>query len=141
VLRLHGGSQNESSAKEEFSQMQAQVCLEDNAGFLACFKTPSARKRLLLASFMNIFNNLGGTPVIAVYQAILFAEIGFVGNKTLFLSGFYGLAGFCGVLVNLVLVADRMPRKQSMRKFHLTRTFHMTDFKQGSELRFSLSTL
>src|SRR6202012_953593 len=101
VLRFHGGLQNESFAKEEFSQMQAQMCREGNAGFLECFKTPSARKRLFLGSFVNIFNNLGGTPVIAVYQAILFAEIGFVGNKTLFLSGFYGLAGFCGVLINL----------------------------------------
>jgi hypothetical protein len=125
VLLFHGGSQHENSAKEDFSQMQAQLCSEGNAGFLECFKTSSSRKRLFLGSFVNVFNNLGGTPVIAVYQAILFAEIGFVGNKTLFLSGFYGLAGFCGVLINLALVADRMPRKQSMCKFYAARTFYI----------------
>lgn len=84
-----------------------------------CFTTPSARRRIWLGIFVNIFNNLGGTPVISVYQSKLFQQIGFVGAKTLFLSGFYGMAGFAGVITNITLVADRLGRKKSMCKLLL----------------------
>jgi hypothetical protein len=76
-----------------------------------CFRMTSARRRIALGVFINIFNNLGGTPVISVYPPQLFRQIGFPGLRTLFLAGFYGLEGFVGVIINITLVADRMGRK------------------------------
>lgn len=94
--------------------MYEQIAIEGQGGFMECFRTPSARKRIALGVFIMVFNNLGGTPVIAAYQSRLFEEIGFAGLRTLFLSGFYGLAGTVGVIINIALVADRMGRRSSM---------------------------
>jgi len=81
---------------------------------MECFRTSSVRKRIALGIFITVFNNLGGTPVIGAYQSRLFQEIGFTGLRTLLISGFYGLAGLVGVIINIELVADRMGRKTSM---------------------------
>lgn len=94
--------------------MYEQIAIEGQGGFLECFRTPSARKRIALGVFITVFNNLGGTPVIGAYQSRLFQEIGFTGLRILLISGFYGLAGLFGVIVNIALVADRMGRKTSM---------------------------
>lgn len=98
----------------EFTQMHEQVVTEGQGGLMDCFRTPSARRRIALAVFIYVFNNLGGTPVISVYQSKLFQEIGFPGLRILLISGFYGLAGSFGVIINLTLVADRMGRRTSM---------------------------
>jgi hypothetical protein len=116
MTRIHGGL-GEEFVGREFTQMHDQIIAEAAARqspWIDCFSTPSSRKRMWLGIFVNIFNNLGGTPVISVYQSKLFQEIGFTGTKTLFLSGFYGVAGFAGVITNITLVADRMGRKKSM---------------------------
>jgi hypothetical protein len=118
MMRIHGGL-GEDFVAREFTQMHEQIVAESGARqsrWIDCFSTPSARKRMYLGIFVNIFNNLGGTPVISVYQSKLFQEIGFTGTKTLFLSGFYGMAGFAGVITNITLVADRLGRKKSMCK-------------------------
>ncbi|KAH8799763.1 MFS transporter [Xylogone sp. PMI_703] len=116
MMRIHGGL-GENYVAREFTQMHEQIVAETAArksSWIDTIATPSARKRLYLGIFVNIFNNLGGTPVISVYQSKLFQEIGFRGTKTLLLSGFYGLAGFAGVITNITLVADRLGRKTSM---------------------------
>ena len=118
MTRIHGGL-GEDFVSREFTQMHEQIIAEREANqsrWIDCFATPSARRRMWIGIFVNIFNNLGGTPVISNYQSKLFKEIGFTGTKTLFLSGCYGLAGFAGVLTNITLVADRMGRKDSMCK-------------------------
>lgn len=114
-MRVHGGL-GESFVNREFTQMYEQSAIEGQGGFMECFRTPSARKRVALGVFITVFNNLGGTPVIAAYQSVLFQQIGFTGLRILFLAGFYGLAGLAGVLINISLVADRMGRKTSMCK-------------------------
>jgi hypothetical protein len=81
---------------------------------MECFRTPSARKRIALGVFITVINNLGGTPVIGAYQSRLFQEFGFTGLRILLISGFYGLAGLVGVIINIALVADRLGRKTSM---------------------------
>ena len=119
MIRIHGRL-GEDFVAREFIQMHEQIIAETEARqsrWVDCFSTPSARRRMWLGIFVNIFNNLGGTPVISVYQSKLFEEIGFTGTKTLFLSGFYGMAGFAGVITNITLIADRLGRKQSMCMF------------------------
>ncbi|KFY89647.1 hypothetical protein V500_05566 [Pseudogymnoascus sp. VKM F-4518 (FW-2643)] len=113
LMRVHGVL-GEEYVNREFTQMHEQISIEGQGGFRECFKTPSARKRIALGTFITVFNNLGGTPVITAYQSQLFTQIGFPGLQTLFFSGFYGLAGFIGVLINIGLVADRMGRRTSM---------------------------
>lgn len=115
-MKVHG-SLGEDFVNREFTQMYEQISIEGQGGFKDCFSSPSARKRIALGIFITVFNNLGGTPVITAYQSRLFRQIGFTGLHTLFLSGFYGLAGFMGVLINIGLVADRMGRKSSMCKY------------------------
>ena len=113
LIQVHGGL-GDDFINREFTQMHKQIAVEGQGGFMDCFRTSSARKRIALGIFINVFNNLGGTPVISVYQSQLFRQIGFTGIRTLFLSGFYGLAGFFGMILNIVLVADRMGRRTSM---------------------------
>lgn len=115
-MRIHGGL-GENFVAREFTQMHEQIVAETAARksrWIDTIGSPSARRRMYIGVFVNIFNNLGGTPVISVYQSKLFQEIGFTGTKTLFLSGFYGMAGFAGVITNITLVADRLGRKKSM---------------------------
>jgi Sugar (and other) transporter len=113
LMQIHGGL-GEDFINREFAQMHEQITAEGNSGFLDCFRTKSAWTRMALGIFINVFNNLGGTPVISVYQSTLFKQMGFTGLRTLYLSGFYGLAGLVGVIINITLVADRMGRKTSM---------------------------
>jgi hypothetical protein len=94
--------------------------MEGEGGFMECFRTPSARKRIALGIFITVFNNLGGTPVIGAYQSRIFQEIGFTGLQILLISGFYGLAGLVGVITNIALVADRIGRKTSMYEYYRT---------------------
>jgi hypothetical protein len=56
--------------------MYEQIAIEGQGGFMACFRTSSARKWIALGVFITVFNNLGGTPVIGAYQSRLFQEIG-----------------------------------------------------------------
>jgi len=122
-MRVHGAI-GDDFVDREFNQMHEQNSIEGRGRFTDWFRSPSARKRIALGIFINVFNNLGGTPVITAYQSQLFTQIGFPGLRTLFLSGFYGLAGFVGVLINIGLVADRMGRKTSMCKScHLPKFF------------------
>jgi hypothetical protein len=126
-MRVHGVV-GDDFVNREFTQMHEQISIEGQGGFRDCFISPSARKRIALGIFVNVFNNLGGTPVITAYQSRLFIQIGFPGLRTLFLSGFYGLAGFIGVLINISLIADRMGRKTSMCKFlHLPKVLFVAD--------------
>jgi hypothetical protein len=112
-MQVHDGL-GEDFINREFAQMHEQIAIEGQGGFMDCLRTPSARKRIALGIFINVFNNFGGTPVISVYQSQLFRQIGFTGVRTLFLSGFYGLAGFVGTILNISLIADRMGRRTSM---------------------------
>ncbi|RFU33988.1 hypothetical protein B7463_g2353, partial [Scytalidium lignicola] len=114
ILLMAHGALGEDFVSREFNQIHQQIVVDGQGGFRECFTSPSARKRLAIGIFINVFNNLGGTPVITAYQSQLFTQIGFPGLRTLFLSGFYGLAGFVGVLINISLVADRLGRKSSM---------------------------
>ena len=119
MMRIHGNI-GEDFVAREFLQMHEQIVSETQAKqsrWVDCFSTPSARRRMWLGIFVNIFNNLGGSSVISVYQAKLFEEVGFTGTNILLMSGFYGLAGFAGVVTNISLVADRLGRKQSMCMF------------------------
>lgn len=113
LMQVHGGL-SDDYINREFTQMHEQIVIEGQDGFMDCSRIPSARKRIALGIFINVFNNLGGTPVISVYQSQLFRQIGFTRVRTLFLSGFYGLAGFMGTVLNIALVADQMGRKSSM---------------------------
>jgi hypothetical protein len=113
LKQIHGGL-GDDFIDREFTQMHEQITIEGNSSFLDCFRTQTAWKRMALGIFVNVFNNLGGTPVISLYQSTLFKQIGFTGLRTLYLSGFYGLAGLIGVIINITLVADRMGRKTSM---------------------------
>ena len=124
MMRIHGKMGEEYIARE-FTQMHEQIVAETVARqsrWKDCFATTSARRRMWLGIFINIFNNMGGSSVISIYQAKLFQEIGFTGDRTLLLSGFYGLAGFAGVITNITLIADRLGRKQSMCMSSLTLT-------------------
>lgn len=113
LIQVHGRL-GDDFINREFTQMHEQIATEGQGGFMDCFRTPSARKRIALGIFINVFNNLAGTPVISVYQSQLFRQIGFTGIRTLFISGFYGLSGFFGMILNIALVADRIGRRTSM---------------------------
>lgn len=117
LKRVHGGL-GDDYTNREFVQMYEQIAIEGQGGFTECFRTSSARKRIALGIFITVFNNLGGTPVISAYQSRLFQEIGFTGLRVLLISGFHGLAGLIGVIINIALVADRMGRKTSMCEWY-----------------------
>lgn len=59
---------------------------------------------------------LSGSLAIQNYQSLLYASLGFKDRKAILISGFYGIMGIIGQIVNLVVVSDKWSRKNTMCK-------------------------
>jgi hypothetical protein len=81
-------------------------------------------RRTVTAIIVLQLGILSGSLAIQNYQSLLYNALGFTGQKSLLISGFYGLMGIIGQLINLAGVSDRWPRVRTMCK-HILREFHI----------------
>ncbi|KEF51771.1 uncharacterized protein A1O9_12108 [Exophiala aquamarina CBS 119918] len=120
VLRkLHNRPEdpNETTAKEEFIQIQRQIELERaeniNKGWGHLFKKPSYRKRLLLGFGTQFIAQSTGVLVVNNYQILLYRSLGITGSLPLLLNAIYNsIAAFMNYINSIVL--DRLGRVRIM---------------------------
>lgn len=117
IKRLHGNiGEDDSFFRAEFSQMRDQIRFEKsvtNIGWGEIFRTPSNRKRLLLAVLVQVFTQLSGINVVNYFQTDLYKSLGMTGHMPTLLAGVYGLVGPIANVVCLYYV-DTWGRKKTL---------------------------
>lgn len=92
IKRLHGNiGHDDTFFRAEFSQMREQIRFEKsvtNIGWGEVFRTPSNRKRLLLAVLVQVFTQLSGINVVNYYQTDLYKSLGMSGHMPTLLAGY-----------------------------------------------------
>lgn len=59
---------------------------------------------------------LSGSLAIQNYQGLLYASLGFHGQRSILISGCYGFMGIAGQIINLLGVSDKWSRERTMCK-------------------------
>ena len=108
------GGEDTPELRAEFSEILSGIELElqQSEGFTwKELMLPSNRLRMFIAITIQLCQQLTGNTSLAYYAPQIFATIG-AGNKTLFITGFFGLAKIAGVLIFLLFFVDRVGRKK-----------------------------
>lgn len=113
LIWVRGGSDT-SEVRAEYSEIMAGVELEIQQSEGVTYKElllPSNRLRIFIAISIQLCQQLTGNTSLAYYAPQIFATIG-AGNKTLFITGFFGIVKIAGVLTFILLLVDRVGRKK-----------------------------
>jgi sugar porter (SP) family MFS transporter len=100
--------------RAEFAQILAGIETEIHASEGLTWKElllPSNRYRMLIAITIQLCAQLTGNTSLAYYAPQIFATIG-AGNKTLFITGFFGLVKIAGVVTFQIFLVERIGRKK-----------------------------
>lgn len=97
VLRfLHDDGSNDDWLQSEFSEIKATIDAEKAAtapGWLIMFQVPQWRRRLTLATLVQVFTQFTGINVIGYYQTIMYEALGITGKTNLLVAGIYNCVG------------------------------------------------
>ena len=99
---------------EEFAEILAGVEAEIATSEGLTWKElllPSNRYRMIIAITIQLCAQFTGNTSLAYYAPQIFATIG-AGNKTLFITGFFGIVKMAGVLVFQIFLVERIGRKK-----------------------------
>lgn len=117
LLRLHADPNDPTDglARVEFYQIQQQVRIDRTLGssWMHILKTPSYRKRALLAFGTNAIIQCSGVLVINSYSTILYASLGYDPSKQLLLLALWTSVSL-GLTIIGALVIDKFPRNKFM---------------------------
>ncbi|OTA91483.1 hypothetical protein M434DRAFT_388524 [Hypoxylon sp. CO27-5] len=117
LRKLHYNGSNEDWIQAEFSEIKMTIDAEKSntaPGWMIMFKVPQWRRRLLLATLVQVFTQFTGINVIGYYQTIMYKALGFTGGKELLVAGIYNCVGPLANLFFITLLADRIGRKRPM---------------------------
>jgi sugar porter (SP) family MFS transporter len=112
LLWVRGGVDS-SEIRAEFQEILAGVELEIRESEGVTWKElllPSNRYRMFIAITIQLAQQLTGNTSLAYYAPQIFATIG-AGNKTLFITGFFGLVKMAGVALFITFFVERYGRK------------------------------
>jgi sugar porter (SP) family MFS transporter len=113
LLWVRGGVDS-PEIRAEFAEIQAGVELEIQASEGVTWKElllPSNRYRMFIAVTIQLCAQLTGNTSLAYYAPQIFATIG-AGNKTLFITGFFGIVKVVGVLTFIIFFVERFGRRK-----------------------------
>lgn len=85
-------------------------------GLVELFVWKNIRRTAMAIMVMQV-GILSGSLAIQNYQGLLYASLGFEGQKAILISGCYGFMGIAGQIINLLGVSDRWSRKRTMCRF------------------------
>ncbi|KAI1766306.1 general substrate transporter [Hypoxylon sp. FL1150] len=117
LRKLHYDGSNEDWIQSEFHEIKVTIDAEkDNtaSGWLVMFQVPQWRRRLALATLVQVFTQFTGINVIGYYQTIMYKALGFTGGKELLVAGIYNCVGPLANLIFITFLADRIGRKRPM---------------------------
>ncbi|KAK5452840.1 hypothetical protein LTS15_006988 [Exophiala xenobiotica] len=112
LLWVRGGVDS-PEIRAEFSEILAGVELEIRQSEGLTWKElllPSNRYRMFVAITIQLSAQLTGNTSLAYYAPQIFATIG-AGNKTLFITGFFGIIKMAGVLTFIIFFVERVGRR------------------------------
>ncbi|KIW99125.1 uncharacterized protein Z519_00788 [Cladophialophora bantiana CBS 173.52] len=112
LLWVRGGVDG-PEIRAEFEEILAGVELEVRESEGLTWKElllPSNRYRMFIAVTIQLCAQLTGNTSLAYYAPQIFATIG-AGNKTLFITGFFGLVKIAGVLTFILFFVEKFGRK------------------------------
>jgi sugar porter (SP) family MFS transporter len=112
LIWIRGGET--AAVRDEFEEILSGVELEIRESEGLTYKElllPSNRLRLFIAVTIQLCQQLTGNTSLAYYAPQIFATIG-AGNKTLFITGFFGIVKIAGVLTFLLFLVDVIGRKK-----------------------------
>ena len=75
-------------------------------------------RRTAMAIMVMQVGILSGSLAIQNYQSLLYASLGYKGQKAILISGCYGFMGIAGQVINLLGVSDKWSRKNTMCTFY-----------------------
>ena len=108
------GGEDTPEVRAEFSEILAGVELEIRQSEGLTWKElllPSNRLRIFIAVTLQLCQQLTGNTSLAYYAPQIFATIG-AGNKSLFITGFFGLVKMAGVATFIFFFVDTIGRKK-----------------------------
>ncbi|KAI0099564.1 general substrate transporter [Hypoxylon sp. NC0597] len=117
LQKLHYDGSNEDWIQAEFSEIKMTIDAEKSNtahGWMIMFKVPQWRRRLLLATLVQVFTQFTGINVIGYYQTIMYKALGFTGGKELLVAGIYNCVGPLANLFFITFLVDRIGRKRPM---------------------------
>ncbi|KAI1414485.1 general substrate transporter [Hypoxylon sp. FL1857] len=117
LRKLHYDGSNEDWIQAEFNEIKITIDAEKYntaPGWLVMFKVPQWRRRLALATLVQIFTQFTGINVIGYYQTIMYKALGFTGGKELLVAGIYNCIGPLANLIFITFLIDRIGRKRPM---------------------------
>ncbi len=112
LLWVRGGVDS-PEIRAEFDEILAGVELEIQQSEGVTWKElllPSNRYRMFIAITIQLCQQLTGNTSLAYYAPQIFATIG-AGDKTLFITGFFGLVKMAGVAIFITFFVERVGRK------------------------------
>ncbi|KIW41398.1 uncharacterized protein PV06_06960 [Exophiala oligosperma] len=112
LLWVRGGVDS-PEIRAEFSEILAGVELEIRQSEGLTWKElllPSNRYRMAIAITIQLAAQLTGNTSLAYYAPQIFGTIG-AGNKTLFITGFFGLVKMAGVAVFIIFFVETIGRR------------------------------
>lgn len=113
LIWVRGGVATEE-VNDEFAEILAGVEVEIQVSEGLTWKElliPSNRYRMLIAITIQLAAQLTGNTSLAYYAPQIFNTIG-AGDKTLFITGFFGIVKMAGVLVFQIFLVERIGRKK-----------------------------
>lgn len=119
LIRLHArkGEAIHEQAEKEFYQLKKQVELDEQIqstiSTFEIFKTPSNRKRCLIAIIMMFFNMFTGVLLIANYAVIIFTNLGLSGSTPLLLLSLWVSLSLFGNIFTALFI-DKWGRRVFM---------------------------
>lgn len=94
--KLHYDGSNEEWVHHEFNEIKTTIDAERSLtvpGWTIMFKVPQWRRRLILATLVQVFTQFTGINVINYYQTIMYRSLGITGKRNLLVAGIYNCMG------------------------------------------------
>lgn len=117
LRRLHYDGTNEDWIQAEFNEIKLTIDAEKAAtapGWLIMFRVPQWRRRLMLATLVQVFTQFTGINVIGYYQTIMYKALGITGKTNLLVAGIYNCVGPIANLIFITFFIDRVGRKKPL---------------------------
>lgn len=115
LLWIRGGTET-PEIRQEFQEILTGVQVEIQASEGFAWKElllPSNRLRMFLAITIQLAAQLSGNTSLAYFAPQFFSLLG-TGNKSVFITGFFGIVKIAGVVVFILFFVDSLGRKKPL---------------------------
>ncbi|KAI5286419.1 hypothetical protein KEM54_006802 [Ascosphaera aggregata] len=117
LRRLHYNGVNESWINEEFMEIKNTISAEKEIQvprWSAMFTVPQWRKRLAIATSLQMFTQSTGTNVINYYQTVMYRNLGIKGDTVSLMACFFNMVGPITNIFFITLLIDRVGRRKPL---------------------------